>query len=311
MRLVIIVNEVAGSGKAKRKSDQLQQQLTVPFTVERTEYVGHAVLLAEKYGKEAEQILLLVVGGDGTIHEVIKGAAAHNHLVVGVMSGGSGNDFGRAYTSFSSVLEIEQYLKQQTISFQDLGMITRANQSDVFMNNCGFGIDAVVTTQVNVSTIKKYFNKVSLGKLAYVWILLRELYKFKRFNIELEIDGVKHMYEGCYFVVASNQPYFGGGMKISPKSNMEDGILELTVVNDIAKWRLLLIFATVFLGKHTRFKAVKQFQGRQFELKLDQQIVGHADGEHIGESTPHESICYSVKEKGWRLATLQKTDLTI
>lgn len=302
MRLVIIVNEVAGSGKAKKRCGTIIKKLTVPYILERTAHIGHAVQIAKKYGNEIENTLLLVIGGDGTIHEAIKGAAAYENLVVGVINGGSGNDFGRAYTVFSSVLEIESFLQKRAMSLQDLGTITRNEQHDVFMNNCGFGIDAVVTTQVNLSTIKNTFNKISLGKLAYVWILIRELYKFKRFNVELVIDGVKHTYANCYFVVASNQPYFGGGMKISPKSNMEDGIIELTVVNDISKWRLLLIFGTVFFGKHTKFKAVKQFQAHQFEVKIDAEVIGHADGEYIGESTPNEIIYYGVKQKSWRLA---------
>lgn len=303
MRLVIIVNEVAGSGKAKKLCDKIVRQLTSPFILEKTEYIGHAVEIAAKYGAQNERTLLLTIGGDGTIHEVIKGALPFENLFVGVMNGGSGNDFGRAYSVFSTAADIEEFLKNNAFSQLDIGTINRADTEDFFMNNCGFGIDAVVTTQVNLSTIKKFFNKLSLGKLVYAWILIRELYKFKKFDIQLQLDGQTQLYKNCYFVVASNQPYFGGGMKISPNSNMEDGILELTIVNDIAKWRLLLIFGTVFFGKHTKLKAVKQFQAQSFEVKLDAEVVGHADGEYIGESAVNQAIHYGVKQKGWRLAT--------
>lgn len=303
MRLVIIVNDVAGHGKAKKLCSKLLQTLTIPHTVERTNYAGHAVEIATKYGEEGQPTLLLAIGGDGTIHEVIKGAYRFEHLLVGVMNGGSGNDFGRAYPVFLNTQEVEGFIQNERYLLQDLGTISTGEIKDVFMNNCGFGIDAVVTTQVNISTVKKYFNKVSLGKLAYVWILFRELIRFKKFDLEVEIQGEKHQFNDCYFVVASNQPFFGGGMKISPLSKMEDGLLELTVVNELAKWRLLLVFGTVFFGKHTKIKAVKQFQASQFKVTINAEVVGHADGEFIGKSSKNKVIYYGVKQNGWRLAT--------
>lgn len=303
MRLVIIVNDVAGHGKAKKLCEKLVQSLTIPHIVERTKYAGHAVEIAAKYGEDGQSTLLLAIGGDGTIHEVIKGSFQFEQLVVGVMNGGSGNDFGRAYPVFSKPEDVERFVHSNRFVFQDLGMISNGEKRDVFMNNCGFGIDAVVTTQVNISTAKKYFNKVSLGKLAYVWILFRELIRFKKFDLEVIVQGEKHTYSDCYFVVASNQPFFGGGMKISPLSKMEDGLLELTIVNNLAKWRLLLVFGTVFFGKHTKLKAVKQFQASQFEVTINAEVVGHADGEFIGKSLRNEVIQYGVKQNGWRLAT--------
>lgn len=303
MRLVIIVNDIAGHGRAKRLFLKVQDKLTIPYIVERTEFEGHATDIVSKYGEEKLPTLLLTIGGDGTIHEVITGASPYDHLTVGVMNGGSGNDFGRAYAVFLNAQEIEQFIVENRASKpKDLGIVFKGNQQAVFMNNCGFGIDAMVTRQVNLSTAKKYLNRVGLGKLAYVWILIRELARFKTFRIEITVDGQTKVYDNSYFVVVSNQPYFGGGMKISPNSNMEDGLLELTVVNNIAKWRLLLVFATVFFGKHTKLKAVNQYQSTNFEIKLNRDVIGHADGEYIGESTSNERILYKVKTNGWRLA---------
>lgn len=302
MRLVIIINEIAGHGKAKKNFLKLQTTLTISYKVEYTAYEGHASEIAKRYGEEGQSTCLLTIGGDGTIHEVISGAATYDHLIVAVMNGGSGNDFGRAYPTFSNAKEIEAFMLRPMSQLQDLGVVNNKNERNVFMNNCGFGIDAMVTRQVNLSTAKKYFNKIALGKLVYVWILIRELYRFKTFSIEISIDGQIYTYDNSYFVVVSNQPYFGGGMKVSPKSTMDDGILELTVVNNIAKWRLLVVFASVFLGKHTKLKAVNQYQSTDFDVKLSKEVIGHADGEYIGESIANKVIRYEVKEKGWRLA---------
>lgn len=302
MRLVIIVNDIAGHGKAKKIFLKLQKSLTIPYEIEHTAYEGHASEIARNYGESGESTCLLTIGGDGTIHEVISGAAPYENLIVAVMNGGSGNDFGRAYPTFSTVNEIEEFIAYPASKLQDLGVVSKGNERIVFMNNCGFGIDAMVTRQVNLSTAKKYFNKIALGKLVYVWILFRELYRFKTFRIDIISNGQSYTYENSYFVVVSNQPYFGGGMKVSPKSAMDDGMLELTVVNNISKWRLLLVFTSVFFGKHTKLKAVKQYQASHFDVKLSREVIGHADGEYIGESTGNDVIHYEVKEKCWRLA---------
>lgn len=298
MRLVIIVNDYAGHGRAKKKFAKLAKSLQTPYILERTNATGHAVELAQKYGELKEPTLLLTIGGDGTIHEVIKGAAPYDHLVVGVMNGGSGNDFGRAFPTFSTAQQIEEFIEHPTSSLYDLGSVKYADVEDVFMNNCGFGFDAMVTYQVNQSKVKGWLNKISLGKLAYVWILIRELFRFKPFDLTIENHG--HL-KNCYFVVASNQPYFGGGMKISPNSISNDGLMELTVVHDIAKLKLLLIFLTVFFGKHTRFNAVKSYTSNQFNIRLHDSVIGHADGEYIGQAKENQTIRYIVQENNWRL----------
>ncbi|MBQ0141104.1 MAG: YegS/Rv2252/BmrU family lipid kinase [Kurthia sp.] len=302
MQLVLIINDIAGHGKAKKLFSKLKKDLTVPYKVEHTKYVGHASEIADQYGQGGSHTCLLTIGGDGTIHEVISGAASYDNLLVAVMNGGSGNDFGRAYPTFNNAQQIEQFIAQPSSQLKDLGTVYKQDEKIVFMNNCGFGIDAMVTRQVNLSTAKKYFNKIALGKLVYVWILFRELYKFKTFRIEISMNGQTYTYDNSYFVVVSNQPYFGGGMKVSPNSNTEDGMLELTVVNNIAKWRLLVVFASVFFGKHTKLKAVNQYQCAAFDVKLSRDVIGHADGEYIGESVANEVIHYEVQEKGWRLA---------
>ncbi|GEK31949.1 putative lipid kinase YtlR [Kurthia zopfii] len=298
MRLVIIVNDYAGHGRAKRKFEKLSKTLQTPYILERTNATGHAVEIAKKYGELQEPTLLLTIGGDGTIHEVIKGAVSYEHLVVGVMNGGSGNDFGRAFPTFTTAHQIESFIQNPTSLPYDLGAVKSVDVEDVFMNNCGFGFDAVVTYEVNRSKMKAWLNKISLGKLAYVWILIRELFRFKPFDLTIENHG--HL-KNCYFVVASNQPYFGGGMKISPNSISNDGLMELTVVHDITKLKLLLIFLTVFFGKHTKFNTVKSYKSSKFDIRLHDSVIGHADGEYIGQAKENQTISYFVQENNWRL----------
>lgn len=302
MQIVLIVNEHAGHGRAKKQCEKIIKTLTIPFTVEYTAYSGHATKIAQKYAKKTYEILFIAIGGDGTIHEVIEGAHGHPHLIVGMMKGGSGNDFSRAYPIFKNATEIEQFIKTKKTASMDLGVLRKGSGKWVFMNNGGFGFDAVVTNRVNHSKLKKILNRFSLGKLAYAWIVFEELIRFKTFDVKIETESATVTYPSCYFVVVSNQPYFGGGMKISPQSKANDHLFELTVVHSIAKWKLLLIFGTVFFGKHTHFKAVQQLQATSFSVTVYAEVIGHVDGEFIDESVYGETIHYEILPHEWQLA---------
>ncbi|GEK33869.1 diacylglycerol/lipid kinase family protein [Kurthia sibirica] len=305
MELVIIINEMAGHGLAKKRGNRLISELTVPFKAEFTTHIGHATAIAQSYSSKNSATLIIVVGGDGTIHEVIKGVIGSEKMIVGVINGGSGNDFGRAFPIFKNAQEIERYvLKNKPFSRkQDIGIVQSTNGAEWFMNNSGFGIDAAVTHSVNQSTVKAQLNRLGLGKLAYAFILLKELKKFKPFDVTVISNGQKYTYRNSYLVVASNQPYFGGGMKISPTSLMDDGLIELTIVHNISKLRLLAVFGTVFFGKHTKFKVVKQHVAEQFQVIVHAAVIGHADGEFIGNAPVDGAIYFKVSKEAWQVAT--------
>src|SRR5690606_30943097 len=119
-----------------------------------------------------------------------------------------------------------------------------------FVNNAGFGFDAYIAHAVNKSSLKSVLNRVKLGKLSYLLATVVGLFRFKRFNAKIEADGREYEFNDVWFIVICNQPYFGGGMKISPRSNTSDRKLELTVVNQLSRMKLLAVFLTVFWGKH-------------------------------------------------------------
>lgn len=302
MELHVIVNERAGNGKSKKIWQQFKQQLKTPFQEHITEFPGHGTELAKKIVQHCnKKALILVVGGDGTIHEVINGVIQSEHVAVGFVPAGSGNDFSRGFNSFNTAEEIDQYM-QSTGETQemDCGMIT-VDESKVFVNNAGIGFDAHVAITANRSKVKKRLNKIGLGKLSYVYFVIFTLFTFKCFQLEVEHNGVLKKYKRVWFAAISNHPYFGGGMKISPKSKPNDGRLELTVVHNLAKWKLLLLFVTVFFGKHTGLKEVDQMGADQFTLRVSKISFCHTDGELIEFTDVTKPILFSVMPSSWNL----------
>lgn len=304
--LHFVINERAGNGQGAKKWQRVKEQLSVPYKVHITQYEKHAIELVHTLCNEAklgdEKTVIIVVGGDGSIHEALNGFDWGSSVMLGAVSAGSGNDFNRGYGSFKTAREIERFLQDGKSTTHDLGLIEAGNQTISFVNNCGIGFDATVAITANESKTKKRFNKLGLGKLSYAFYLVKCLFTFKPFDLIVTTEGGERTFENVWFVTASNQPFFGGGMKISPSSKTNDGQLELTVVHNLSRLKLLFVFSTVFFGKHTGFKEIEQLTASSFKLTMHETYLFHADGEKLLIDTASAPIICKVQPNYWQLA---------
>ncbi|WP_269318636.1 diacylglycerol/lipid kinase family protein [Heyndrickxia ginsengihumi] len=100
-----------------------------------------------------------------------------------------------------------------------------------------------------------------------------------------------------WFITISNQPFFGGGMRIAPFASPADGQLNMTVVHDLSRLKFLFIFITVFFRKHHKFKEVSSFTGKRMSIVTPYTLPVHADGELIGVTPTDVHICMNC----WKL----------
>ena len=303
MKVTFIINPLAGNGKAERKWQTFKEGLDFPYEFFLTRAAKDATAIATDVSKDKEKNhLIIAFGGDGTVHEVIEGLLYSDFSIVGVVGAGSGNDFGRGYVAFKTPVEINEYVRsEKNHQMMDIGIIQNKHQPYYFVNNAGLGFDAFVAFKVNQSPFKKWLNQFGLGKLTYTYFVIYTLLTFKRFNLSISTKSDQLEFENVWFATVSNQPYFGGGMKISPASNPSDGLLELTVVHDLSRLKLLVVFATVFFGKHTNFKEVHQMQAPSFKLSTDTSVYRHTDGEFAGLTEPFIVDEFNVQQGKWRL----------
>ena len=210
---------------------------------------------------------MIIIGGDGTLHRFVNGIKhIQNNSKVYLYRGGTGNDFSRDFPK-ETLIDITEHIK-------NLPTVTINGHEELFLNGCGFGVDGEVCLMMeNKSNKKKGLN--------YFKSAIMLLKNFKRYNVEIEVDGVRHSFKNVWFSVVNNGRYFGGGMKVTPDSDRSDRILEACIVHSVSFWKLLLIFPLIFIGKHMWFKhvGITVVKGQNFKLVSDTPQVFQTDGE--------------------------------
>ncbi|SHF80533.1 diacylglycerol/lipid kinase family protein [Ornithinibacillus halophilus] len=281
--IIFIVNPAAGHGRGKRiytkiKKSTIYQE--VQSKVYFTEYPNHAEELATEISKQNLEnlIAVVVIGGDGTLHEVMNGI---DPLInVAFIPGGSGNDFARGSKIKGNPIEILRRVIEEHSTDYWLGKYSiEGDKPRQFVNSIGFGFDAAIADQANRAVYKKLLNKLHIGTVSYVFALIQVLFHFKPFHAELVLDGKKYIIDDCWMVTITNHAYYGGGMKIIPTAKIQPNNFSVLIVDKISKWKILGLFLTVFSGKHVSFKEVNVYQAKDIMFRAQRDVSYQVDGQ--------------------------------
>ncbi|GEB34274.1 MULTISPECIES: diacylglycerol/lipid kinase family protein [Brevibacillus] len=283
-----IVNPVAGNGKGKRIWERIEPAVSglgAVFVVRETSGDGSAEKLAKEMIEKEGVNKIIAVGGDGTVHGVLNGIyQSGQSCKFGLVPAGSGNDFARAHgIATNPVVAVERVLSETAEKRIDLMWMN----GRVAANSIGAGFDAQVARATDQAKYKAWLNRWRLGGLAYVISVLRELRKFQRSNLVMQVDGQVIKMEAAWLVTAANIPNYGGGMKICPMAVANDGWADICVVSNASCGELLRAFAKIYFGSHIHHPKVSFYRGRQITIETVRPYLVHADGELVGE-TPIE-----------------------
>ncbi|WP_271852248.1 diacylglycerol/lipid kinase family protein [Planococcus maritimus] len=303
MKIIFIINPQAGNGAALLKWHKFAKTIDFPHEAFITQFSGHAFQLVSQLAAQPDKSLVIGFGGDGTMREIAAAAAGAGQLIIASVPAGSGNDFARTFSCFSNAQEIQRYIESPAALATDIGQVTGTTEQ-LFASSSGIGFDAAVAQAVNHSRMKRWLNKIRLGKLAYLIFVIKTLFTFQKFQLTVEANEAVHHFDDVWLATVSNQPYFGGGMKISPCSSVHDGLLELTVVHGLPRLKLLAVFGTVFSGSHTKFSEVVQFSEERFVLVMDRPVPRHVDGDETAMASAKEELEFRVSAKQWQQAKL-------
>lgn len=298
--LYLIVNLKSRSGYAKIIWKQVKKTLieqNIKYNVYFTEYKGHATTLARDITGANAQMKLVVLGGDGTVNEVIEGIEHFDKVILGYIPTGSSNDFARSLQLPSNPNDaIMNIIKPKYFIKIDIGEVTANNEKRRFAVSCGIGFDAAICQEALESNIKDMLNKLKLGKLTYVGIALKQIALFKKQSTEIVVDGVmKVNYKRIYFISSHIHKYEGGGLKLCPDAKYDDGMLDVCVIGNISKFKILLLLPTAFFGKHTKYKNVDIIKCKEITIRASQSLPVHTDGESFGVQNEITVKCLNEK----------------
>lgn len=281
-----IINPNARTGLGGKIWNELEDVLKesgINYQAFLTKHRCHATRITQEILSEAGRHTLIVLGGDGTINEVVNGITDFQNVTLAYIPIGSSNDFARGmklsrdpHTALKHILVPSRY------TYLSVGTTKHEERSRRFVVSSGFGFDAEVCCRVAVSPLKAFFNRLSLGKLSYVSVALQSLFLQtpKRMVITMD-DKMPIAFEKVYFAAAMNQKYEGGGFMFCPKAVPTDDFLDIIVAEGLPKLKILCLLPTAFWGKHTRFSGIHVYRCKKAVMESEIPLPFHTDGEPV------------------------------
>lgn len=286
VRFEILINPSASSGRGMRVWREVKRILDsrkISYRKHVLKAPGAATKIVRSLtAAPKEDCHLLVLGGDGTLNEVLNGIQDFSHTILSCLQTGSGNDFaGNVGVEKNVKTAMESLLDHPMEAALDYG-IAYADDMEPrrFLISCGAGYDADICEEVSRSKLKKVLNKFGLGKLVYLFIGIKQIFTRTDSEALLYLDDQPpiHM-KKLFFVVGMEHMCEGGGVPFCPDADPMDGRLDVCLVRDMPKWKLMIAVALVYMKKHLLFRNIDCYRCKTMRLvtKKPQQI--HLDGE--------------------------------
>lgn len=291
MHYEIITNPVSGSGKGRQVSRKVQQvlhQKRLSFHINVSHHAGQPRQLAQQFARQSlTDTCLIVIGGDGTLHEVVDGllnTQQKSPLPVAYIPAGTGNDFARGYgIARKPLIALQRILYVRHLHWINVGhFVNSHHQSGIFLNNFGTGFDATIVHRTNTSRVKKFLNQHHLGTLSYVVKAIGVLIHQPSFTVKVTTHDQTETFQQAYLVVTSNHPFIGGGIQIAPDESIDRSELELVVLEKKHFITLLSSMIMFAASKVTKSRHARVFRGSQLQYSVSPAQHGQIDGEELG-----------------------------
>ncbi len=271
MPLTLLVNPHSAGGKTLKLLPRVEAALDArraEFRVQRTKGLEHGVEQALR-AIDADEIPV-VMSGDGLLGAV-GGAMAGSETPLGVIPGGRGNDLAR-------VLEIPDD-PEAAVAVLLAGESRRIDVGEAngkrFLGIVSVGFD---------SECNRLANEVKFlrSNLVYAYSALRTLAGWKPARFTIRVDEERTRFSG-YSVSVANNSTFGGGMRIAPQAELDDGQFDIVTIGEVGKLRYVANLPQVFKGTHVNEEQVSVFRAQHLELTASRPFPVYADGEHLTE----------------------------
>ena len=240
-----------------------------------SEFPGH---LAQAAG-EAPEALLVVIGGDGTVNEVVNGIAGKD-AEIAVLPCGTGQDFGRTHgipSRFDDAVHVALHGETRTI---DLGRVELEDGTRRFFANVGSaGMSGAVALRANSMT------KALGGRVTFFYALTREFLAWQNTRVTVELDRGVQREGAMHDVIVANGRYHGGGMQLAPEALQNDGAFDVVLIGDVTKPDFITTAPKLYSGRYLAHPKVELLRSPTVGIDAAQALPLEVDGEPIG-TTP-------------------------
>ena len=285
-----VVNPVAGGGRALDAFPHISKLLRdndIPVEPVFTEYKCHATELTVGAVNSGYR-RIIVIGGDGTLHEVVNGlfiqkCVRPDEISLAVIAVGTGNDWIRMFGITENIADTIRAIREGHTFLQDVGCVTyeeaHFSQSRYMANVAGIGLDADVIERYNHRR-----NKGRRGSLLYIWCLVRSFVRYRSTGVKVWVDD-KLIYNNLLMSAAFGIcQYNGGGIRQLPKAVADDGLLDITLIRPLYWWQVIFRLRKLFNGNIYSIGHVMHAQGREVRIESIPGVRLEVDGEMLGGS---------------------------
>ena len=270
-----------------KKIERVLNEKKLPYRVLETSKNTNAKdLMNEVHGGE-----LIVIGGDGTINEVINNY--HGKEII-YLAYGSGNDLARSI-EFKKDIEISRLLESKRFIEYDVGVVNDRK----FCSGFDIGFNADIIKRANGSKLKKY-----IGKYIYLLQGVIGILMLKKYKAKISWDSGEITTDKLYLLNAMIQPYEGGGIKFAPNATGQDGKLHIMIMENMSLATFVYNYLCLLLKKHNKMRKVKQITTNRLAIKTNQKYF-QIDGELINNTEQLNVGCIS---KFYKLKRMEKNE---
>ena len=288
-----IVNLRGAGGRAKLVWDEVRSLMDsrgLEYKYHVSQRSGNASALARQVCESDEDARIIVLGGDGTINEVLNGITDFSRVKLGVVPTGSGNDFIRGLGIPKNTRKaLELILGCGDGRHIDLGLTTTfhddgSQQKHYFGISSGIGMDAIVCKKTFTSKLKKVLNKIHLGKFIYIILTVQTLFSMETVPVEVKFDEDEPInFDKLIFMAGMNCRAEGGGVPMAPDSKVDDGLLSVCIASGITKLKAFLDLPILIAAGQKHLKGFYLRDFKKVTISAAHPMVVHADGEYAGD----------------------------
>ncbi|MBI5115128.1 diacylglycerol kinase family lipid kinase [Candidatus Poribacteria bacterium] len=287
-RTKFIVNPASANGSTRRVWARIEAILRRDFAppdVSFTDRSNHATELTRKALKAGAE-MVVAVGGDGTINEVVNGffdagALINPDAVLGVISRGTGSDFIKTLGIPKEIEAACRTLLGRATRRCDAGRFTCLDRNGktmerYFINIADFGIGGEAVERVNRTT------KAFGGFASFLYGALSTLVVYKGKRVRVKVDNEYETEKLVNNVVVANGQFFGGGMRIAPQAKVDDGLFDILVIEHTSLLESLNSIPKLYKGTHIENPKVEYLKGKTVIAESSDVVLLDVEGEQIG-----------------------------